>query len=122
MILKFLNNNHWYLAAIVLICGTLFWAYGCESQVASLIDSEKKVTRAELKIELEYIVGMAGTRVTDLDRQDAIKQALFDALVLVGQGGQVNTLGIVNLAATIGAISFGLNRNQKLKNVQSATS
>lgn len=111
-----LNDNHWYITAAIITGGLLFWSYGCESQVQSLLDDAKQVNRQELQVELEYITGIASTRVADLDKQDKIKQALFDALVLVGQGGQVNTLGVVNLAATIGAISFGLNRNQKLKN------
>ncbi len=114
-LLNWLNDQHWYLVAIAVIAAAIIWTYGCESTVPSLINPDQLVNRAELKVELEYVVGIAGTRVMDLDKQDAMKQALFDAMVLVSQGGQVNTLGIVNLAATIGAISFGLNRNQKLK-------
>lgn len=113
--LEWLNDNHWYIIAIVVITAAMFWAYGCQSQVTSLLYPDQKVNRSELQVELEYVAGIARTRVEDLDRQDAIKQAVFDALVLVSQGGQINTLGIVNLAATIGAISFGLSRNQKLK-------
>jgi len=114
-ILKWLNDQHWYLIAIVIICATIFWTYGCESQVSSLIDPTQKVNRMELQVEIEYVAGIARTRVADLDKQDEIKQALFDALTVVSQGGQVNAMGLLNLAATIGAISFGLNRNQKLK-------
>jgi len=114
-LLKLLNDNHWYIIATICIVGMLFWTHGCESQVTSIVDPTKKVNRAELKVELEYVVGMVGTRVLDLDKQDAMRQALFDALTVISQGGQVNALGVVNLAATIGAISFGLNRNQKLK-------
>lgn len=114
-ILNWLNDNHWYIVAIVVIGASIFWTHGCESTVPSLINPDQLVNRATLQNELNYIVGQVEIKVTDLNRQDEIKQALFDAMVLVSQGGQVNTLGIVNLAATIGAISFGLNRNQKLK-------
>lgn len=114
-ILKLLNDNHWYLIAAAIICSMLFWTHGCESQVLSLIDPDKKVNRAELQVEIEYVAGIAKTRVKDLDKQDEIKQALFDALTLISQGGQINSMGILNLAATIGAIGWGLDRNKKLK-------
>jgi len=117
-LLKLLNDNHWYIIAAICMAGMLFWTHGCESQVTSLVDPTRKVNRAGLQNELNYIVGQVEIKVTDLDKQDAMKQALFDALTVVSQGGQVNALGVVNLAATIGAISFGLNRNQKLKNVR----
>jgi hypothetical protein len=113
-ILKWLNEQHWYLIAGAIIFGMMFWTYGCESRVMSLIDSTKKVNRAELQVEIEYVAGIAKTRVTDLDKQDAIKQALFDALTMVSQGGQVNAMGVVNLAATIAAISWGLKKNQQV--------
>ena len=121
-LLKILNENHWYIAAIFILAGIGFWTHGCESKVGSVIDPSKKINRAELQVELAYLVGQVEVKVADLDRQDAIKQALFDAMVIVGQGGQINTMGLVNLAATIGAISFGLNRNQKYKNARSANS
>lgn len=114
-ILKWLNDNHWYIVALAVIAGLFLWTYGCESKVKSLIDPSSMVNRGELQVEIEYVAGIAKTRVADLDKQDEIKQALFDALVLVGQGGQINTLGIVNLAATIAAVSWGLKKNQQLK-------
>lgn len=113
-LLKWFNDNHWYVIAAVIIVSMCLWTYGCESQVASLIDPAKKVNRMELQVELEYVAGIAKTRVADLDKQDAIKQALFDALTTVSQGGQINAMGLLNLAGTIGAISWGLKKNQAL--------
>lgn len=120
-ILQLLNDNHWYIIAAALISATLIWGYGCESQVRSLIDPTKKVNRSELQVEIEYVAGIARTRVEDLDKQDAIKQALFDALTIASTGGQINTMGILNLLATIGAISWGLDRNKKLKDARATT-
>lgn len=115
-ILKFLNDNHWYIIAAAIISSMMFWSYGCESTTKSLLDPLSQVNRSELQVELEYISGIARTRVEDLDKKDEIKQALFDALVLVSQGGQINSMGVLNLAATVMAIGWGLERNQKLKN------
>lgn len=121
-LLKFLNDQHWFIIAFLLSVFAAMWIYGCESQVSSLIDPDKKVNRSELQVEIEYVAGIARTRIEGLDKQDEIKQALFDALTLVSQGGQINTMGVLNLFATIGAVSWGLNRNQKLKAITAKNS
>ncbi len=121
--LKFANDNHWFLIAFALMCGVLFWTYGCESEVDSMLNSGEKVNRAMLLAECEYLISDVQNRVADLNRQDEIKQALLDSVNVLGTSGNINPSGILNLAATIGAISFGLNRNQKIKalNKQPAT-
>ncbi|GAI41104.1 unnamed protein product, partial [marine sediment metagenome] len=85
--LKFLNDNHWYLIGAVLICTLIFWIHGCQSEVYSLIDPEKKVTRAELDLEVNYILGRARVKLEDLDRQDEIKRLLLEYATLFGTTG-----------------------------------
>lgn len=114
-ILKFLNDNHWYLVAGCLAAGLLFWTYGCVSTTESLINPGQQINRTELQAELTYLIGLAGARGEDLDRQDAVKQALLDAANVMSTTGSINPSGLINLVACIGAISFGLNRNQKFK-------
>jgi len=114
-LLTFFNDNHWFIIGGLLIILAIFWAYGCQSQVESIMSPTKLVNRAELKNELDYMIGLAGARAESLDRQDEIKQSLLDAANVIGTGGTINPSGLLNIAATIGAISFGLNRNQKLK-------
>jgi len=121
-ILKFCNDNHWWIIAGTLVMVMTFWAFGCQSTTASIMNPEKKVCRSELINELNYFVGLAKSREEDLDRQDAAKQALIDAARLVSQTGTINPAGLLNIAATIGAIGFGLNRNQKVKAVLAAAS
>ena len=120
-ILKFCNDNHWYIIATAILLAVCFWTYGCQSKCDSMMNPEKQITRGELKNELDYYTGLARERAYTLDQQDAIKQQLLDAANVVGQGGTINASGILNLAASIGAISFGLNRNQKLKKITKTT-
>jgi len=114
-LLKLLNDNHWYIIAAVLICGLLFWIYGCQSQVRSIIKPTSKITRAELEIEVDYLLAQARIKLEDLDRQDEIKRLLLEQAAIFSSTGTFNLTGLLNTAITIGAISFGLNRNQKLK-------
>lgn len=114
-ILKWLNEQHWYIVAICIIAAAIFWTYGCESQVTSMINPPEKINRAGLQNELDYLIGQVEVKVADLDKQDEIKQALLDSANLMASTGTINPSGLINLAACIGAISFGLNRNQKYK-------
>ena len=114
-IAKILNDNHWYvIGAAVGLC-VIGYAYGMQSKCPSLLDDKKQVTREELQNEYKYLTGLAEARAKTLDQKDAMKQALFDGINIIGSSGQVNPAGIMNLIATIGAVSFGLNRNQILK-------
>jgi hypothetical protein len=118
---KLLNDNHWYIIAFVLACSAIFYTYGCESQVCSLVDESKKVNRSGLQNELNYIIGLAKVREEDLDKQDAVKQSLIDAANIMSTEGSINPSGLINLAATIGGISFGLTQRQKLKDALKKT-
>jgi hypothetical protein len=120
-ILKWFNDNHWYLIAGLIISGMFFWTYGCESKVESLMTAQKKINRAELSTELQYMVSLAKAREEDLDRQDAAKQALLDAATVIGSTGSINPAGLVNIAATIAAVGWGLKKNQQVNTLTKTT-
>lgn len=115
-ILKFLNENHWYVILILISFFLFFYFFGCQSTVPSLLDSTKMVTRGELEAEAVWLASQVDLRREDLEAQDAIRQQLLDAATLIGTEGGINPSGIVSLIATIGAVSFGLDRNRKYKN------
>ncbi len=116
-ILKFANDNHWYIIGLTAAICLSLWLYGCESEVKSMIDPNKKVNRAELELESEYLIGQLRIKLTDLDKQDEIKIMLLEQAMIFGSTGTFNPAGLLNTIVSIGAISFGLNRNQKLKKV-----
>lgn len=119
---KFLNDNHWYLIAAVLICTLVFWIHGCQSEVYSLIESGKKVNRAELKVEADYLLAQAKVKFEDLDQQDEIKRLFLEQAAIFATTGTFNPMGLLNTAITIGAVAFGLDRNKKFKDARSANS
>lgn len=114
-VLKFANDNHWYIIAGVLLVALFVWSFSCESTVESLIAPGKQVNRMQLENEFEYLAGQVECLKVSLDKQDAVKQQLLDAANVIGQGGAINPSGLLNLAASIGGISFGLSQRQKLK-------
>lgn len=113
--LKQLNDKHWYLIAGIAVIALLIWIYGCQSTVTSLIEPDKKITRAELELETNYIIGQAKIKLIDLDRQDEVKHLILEQAAMFGTTGTFNPTGLLNTCISIGAIAFGLDRNKKLK-------
>lgn len=120
-LLKFCNDNHWFLIGGACIAAMTFWIYGCQSTVTSMIDPNQKINREQLQLETDYIIGQAKVKLQDLDRQDELKQLILDQAAIFGTTGTFNPMGLLNTLISIGAISFGLNRNQKLNALQKNT-
>lgn len=112
-----MNEQHWWIIGATIGCAAIFWFVGCESTTTSMLNPDHEVNRDELQAEIDYLVAQSRARMSDIDKQDAIKQFALDQLTVIGTAGTVNPAGLLNALITIGAISFGLNRNQKLKQV-----
>ena len=113
--LKKVNEQHWYIIGGVAVIGFFFWLYGCQSLTESLLTPGKSVARDELQIELNYLVEKAKLKFSDLDRQDETKKFILEQLQIIGTQGSFNPAGLLNAVITVGAITFGLDRNRKYK-------
>ena len=120
-IMHYMNENHWYIIATIIICALLLWLFGCESQVYSIVDPTKKVCREEIELEANYLLGQAKMKLADLDQQDEIKRIALEQAAIFGTTGQFNPMGLMNTVISIAAVSFGLNRNQKYKDTKKQT-
>jgi len=114
-ILVFCNHNHWYVIGTIILATLSYWLVGCHSKVGSLITPDKMVTRGELQAEIEYLINLAETRKDELNRQDEIKAQLLNIASVISSDGTVNPSGLISLLTTIASLSFGLDRNYKLK-------
>ncbi len=127
---KIISKNQGVFVALVVIVGMLIWGFGCQSQVTSLTEPSLKVTRAELKVEidaeimrleseLEILMRQAALKVQDLDRQDEIKQKLFDFAALTVANNALNPAGAVALGFSIlgvGAVIDNRIKDKVIKN------
>ena len=112
-LLHFMNENHHYIVAGIILAIACFWTYGCQSQVNSILNPNQLITRAELKIEVEYFMAHAELKALDLDRQDQIKQSLLDLGSTFATTGTLNPTGLLNTAISVAAIAFGLNQRKR---------
>lgn len=94
---------------VCLISILLIYGYGCESRVTSIYNKDVKVTRGELQVELDDILAQVKLKVTDLNRQDAIKAVILQNAVLLIEGGPTNPVGILSAIAAIYGITQGAN-------------
>jgi len=102
------------LAATAVVCIALgCWIYGCLSQVESMRTPEKKVTRPQLKIEVDTFLAEANLKFEDLDRQDTFKRQLFEYVTVVAEGSSVNPVGVaVSLFGILGIGAVADNRRK----------
>jgi hypothetical protein len=117
-----ISHNQGMFLALMIVAGLLVWTYGCDSKVSSLISEGQKVTRAELNLEvqqetgrleaeLDLLIKQAALKFQKLDRQDEIKQKLFNFAAVSAESGTVNPIGVITLlGAFLGAGAVVDNR------------
>jgi len=108
-----IRHNHSLVVAVVACVLISYWIYGCQSQVESMRTPGKKVTRPELKIEVDTFLAQANVKFEDLDRQDAFKQELVKYALVLAEGGTVNPVGVITgLSAILGLGAIADNRRK----------
>ena len=114
--LDYLKKHRDSIMIALVTIGVIFYAYGCESKVKSLNHNDKLVTRGELQLELDQIIGMAKIKVADLDQQDALRTLILQNALILVQGQPFNPLGLLTgIAALYGA---GQMSNSVVKTVK----
>lgn len=112
------NHERYQAIAFTITIGLTIWLISCDSKVRSITNPAVKVTRAELQNELDYYLSQVNTRIDDLDRQDEVKKALFDASLLMAQGGAINPIAIITTMAAIGGIGATVDNVRKRKRIK----
>jgi len=91
----------------------LLMFYGCESQVRSLKQPGLLVNRAELKLELDQVVGEFELRIVDLDKQDEFRNALFSIGQSLAAGDAVTPVGIFLVLGNILGLAAVIDNRRK---------
>lgn len=118
MDLKIFNDNHDTVIAISICIAISFFVYGCESSVESILNPTVKITRDQLDAEVKTFLATAEANYAALDRQDDLKQMIFEKAALFTQEGSVNPYGILTNFLSVVAVGFGLDQRRKKNSVQ----
>lgn len=122
--LDFMNHERYQIIAGFLCIALTVWGLSCESKVQSLRDPTMKVTRDELRIEVEQFLATAEIRFKGLDLQDDLKALFFDKLVLWSQTGTFNPMGIIPLIVGLygmGAATDNVRKRLEIKRLNNAS-
>lgn len=104
---KFIRHNSGIVIGSFTIPLVVFFAYSCQSVVVSTIPGRGKISRPELIAEVDLFLAAAEAKFTDLDRQDMVKDTIFNSVAELAVGGTINPLGVAMVIANalgIGAV------------------
>lgn len=99
--------------AIIIVIASLYWIYGCESKVMSITNAPAKVTRPELKIEIDAFLATAEIRYAELDKQDEFKEKIVEFGMVVVEGGTLNPAGVA--VGLLGVLGIGAVVDNRIK-------
>lgn len=113
-------GEYWAWWVTLNLCSfILLYAYGCEPKTKSLTRPGEKITRIELQTELELFLARAAAGKKDLDRQEQIRDMIFNQALVIAQGNQVNPIGVVTSILAllgIGATADDIRLRRQRKN------
>lgn len=106
----FIRHNSGVCIGTLLCFALLFYAYSCQSMVISLVNPQLRITRSQLVAEVEAVLVAAETKFDDLDRQDFVKDTIFNSVFDLAQGKAVNPIGVImSLTGVLGLGAIGDN-------------
>lgn len=88
-------KDKWPLYIIMLLANVLLlFCASCPPKTQSLFETTKRVTRAELQLELDTLIATAQIRRADLDQQQAIRDIILKNALIMVETGTFNPFGI----------------------------
>lgn len=115
---KYLLTETGQSIAVIVILLLCVWIFGCQSKVRSLNGSLDEVTRVELKNELDHLLTVAESRFLELDRQDEIKQMIFNSALMMARGGSINPIGVMTTFGAILGLGATVDNVKKRKEIK----
>lgn len=111
-------KDKWLLWTVMALANILLLSLAsCPPTTQSLLVDGKKITRPELQLELDTIVGTAQLRLADLDRQQEIRDLILKNALIMVETGTFNPFGIATALFAFYGIATGVNtaKNKLIK-------
>lgn len=120
-ILTFLNHERYQVICLVVCLAIIVTGLCCESQTTSIVDPGRKVTRSELKAELDKLLIDVDLRYADLDKQDELKALIYEHTMLWSMTGTFNPSALVPLLASVLGVGAVVDNVRKRKDLKALT-
>lgn len=123
-ILAFLKRERFQVVGVIACLVIILTGLCCESQTRSIADPTQKVTRAQLKAEIDKLLIDINQRYAHLDRQDELKTLLFEQLMLWSATGTFNPNGLIPLLMFLlgtAAVADNVDKRREIKKLCNKT-
>ena len=108
MIKTWIRHNASLTVGLLICIGLCVYSIGCASQAASVMRPGERVTAAELQIEVSEMIARHEAELkrvelsfTEIEKQDAIKQRLFEFGSVLAQSGGFNPVGLIGMLGLV---------------------
>lgn len=96
-----IRHNQSIVISGILVLAVVFWAYGCEPTVRSIVHPERSLNRTAFQGEVDTFVAQAASKFQKLSQQEELRRKLFAVAIQYSQGGAINPVAV---AITLGNI------------------
>lgn len=115
--------NHERYQTITFICVAVILAgiASCESTAPSIINPTMRVNREQLQNEANVILAKIDRAELTIDKQDRLKQLLFNQAIVASQGRPINPVGLITSLGTIlgiGAFTDNIRKRKEIKKLE----
>jgi hypothetical protein len=118
---KWIRHNQGLVASVFVCVVLVAAAFGCQVTTESPLNPDQKVTRQELKIEAQTYAAKLELAYADLDKKDAIINAVLEAGLAYAQGGGVSPLGLASTMMSIIGVGAVVDNRRKDAVIKSKT-
>lgn len=113
---NFVKNNWPRISAVLVAILLMLWAAGCPATVSSPINDNARLTRAELQIELEWLIAKYESKLTTLDQEERLRKLILNNALIIARAGTVDPLSIITtLLGFYGAGSIATTTGKAVK-------
>jgi len=124
MLAKFwqsIRHNQTLIISFI-VCGVLlYWGFACVPETRSPRDYSKKVTRAELDIEVQIYAKEVSLAYADLDKQEAVRNAILNAGLAYAKGEGFSIVGLMTTLMGILGVGAAIDNRRKDAVIKSKT-
>lgn len=110
-----MNHERYQVVTIIIVLTFMIYLQGCPSKCPSMITDNHRVTRNELKAEVDLLLARAGERIRTLDQQDAFKKLIAENALLFTASGTVNPVGLMTAVFSVLGIGATVDNIRRRK-------
>lgn len=121
LIKNLFNHERYQTITFICIAAILAGIASCESTAPSIINPTMRVNREQLQNEANAILAKIDSAELEIDRQDRLKELLFNQAIIASQGQPINPVGLITSLGTIlgiGAFTDNVRKRKVIKKLE----